>query len=74
MNLKDKYLHYIKRVEANYIPLANFRCPKCHEVIKTLTSPKGEVWDSLCICPFCEQVFIKRITECRVEVCRINIH
>lgn len=47
MNLKDKYLHYIKRAEGRCSPLASFTCPKCHEVIKTLSAPKGEVWDSL---------------------------
>lgn len=74
MNLKDKYLHYIKRAESRRSPLASFACPNCHDVIKTLAAPKGEVWDSLCTCPFCEQVFIKRVTRNKVETCRINTH
>lgn len=73
MNLKDKYLHYIKRAEGRCSPLANFQCPECHEVIKTLEAPEGEVWDSLCTCPFCEQIFIKRVTGNKVETCRVNI-
>lgn len=74
MNLKDKYFSYIKRAEERLAPLTSFSCPKCHETIKTLSAPKGESWDSLCTCPFCEQVFIKRVTECKVETCLVNIH
>lgn len=74
MNLKDKYLSYIKRAEERLAPLISFQCPKCSETIKTLAAPKGETWDSLSTCPFCEQVFIKRVAETKVETCRVNIH
>lgn len=73
MNLKDKYFQYIKRAEDKLSPLAIHTCPKCHEIIKTLAAPKGEVWDSLCTCPFCESVFIKRVTEAKVETCLVYI-
>lgn len=73
MNLKDKYFQYIKRAESRLAPLASFACPKCCEVIKTLAAPKGAKWDSLCTCPFCESVFIKRVTEAKVETCLVYI-
>lgn len=57
--LMADYRQYVQRVESRGEKLICFKCPDCHQSIKTLPAPDGEVWDTISTCPHCERSFIK---------------
>ena len=65
--LMGGYLKYIRRIEEQDRDLISFKCPNCHQLIQTLPTPKGEVWDTICTCPHCEKSFVKITKYTTVE-------
>lgn len=64
--LKEKYIRWVNGLKAKKVVLVTFPCPHCGVGIETLPAPHHEVWDSLASCPFCESVFVKRVSGKRV--------
>lgn len=58
--LKKAYLCYIAKRRKSGGRLMSYSCPSCGETIETpVPSSKGEVWDTLSECPFCEGLHFK---------------
>lgn len=64
-SLLKRYTKHIAQLEANGVELVKFNCPDCHEELKTLPAPEGEVWDTFSTCPHCDELF-QKITRGRV--------
>ncbi|MFC7508426.1 hypothetical protein ACFQUX_16750 [Pantoea stewartii] len=68
----NAYASFIERCRINDTPTASFVCPYCGSTLWTLAAPPGEVWTSLCSCPFCDGMFGKVVKGLRVKVAVVN--
>lgn len=59
MSLLAAYNVWLARARKNKRALAPFFCPSCYGELYTQRPPKGEVYDSLSVCPLCEVTFMK---------------
>lgn len=55
----ETYKAQVARLKAKGVKLVAMSCPKCTKIIRTLPAPKGETWDSVGQCPYCESIFLK---------------
>lgn len=63
MNLRDDYLAHVARAKANGAALTSYLCHYCNEWIETLVPPKGDVWDSAVVCPYCNRLHFKVVDD-----------
>lgn len=66
--LKQDYRVFISRCRANGAPLLRFKCPQCNRDIETLAATQGDEWNSISICPFCNAIYMKVVTDADVEI------
>lgn len=65
-NLKLEHAELIGRCKHGKRVLA-FDCPKCAEQIETPAAPKGEDWNSMAVCPHCQALYMKLVTDKTAE-------
>jgi len=56
MSLLARYNEYTARLVAAGKKLASYSCPACSGEIKALLPPRGQIYDSLVECPYCEEL------------------
>lgn len=56
-----KYNVWIARMRKAGAKLAVYACPTCHEKIEALVPPRGDQYDSLVECPYCEELHFKAV-------------
>lgn len=54
----QNYLSHLAQLKAEGCQLITLCCPCCAKPIETAAAPPGEVWDTLCDCPHCEEIFL----------------
>lgn len=57
--LMQRYTEYNNRLKAQGIEMVAFDCPACKLSIETQPAPKGDVWDTLSECPYCNAMYMK---------------
>lgn len=60
--LLQRYTEYNNRLKSQGITFIEFACPGCRQTLEARPAPRGEQWDTLSQCPYCEALFMK-ITE-----------
>lgn len=53
------YQAAVQALKAKGAKLLAYGCPHCRKILKTLAAPKGEKWDSLSMCPHCDNVYMR---------------
>lgn len=59
MTLKQETQMYYDRLRNQGVALIGFNCPHCHSALETEKNATSADWDSLSLCPECEQSFMK---------------
>ncbi|CAI8959982.1 Small CPxCG-related zinc finger protein [Pseudomonas soli] len=57
--LLERYTEYNNRLKSQGIKFVEFACPGCRGNLETRPAPRGEKWDTLSECPFCNALFLK---------------
>lgn len=57
--LKEWYAAHIVRLRAEGKPLLTYACPCCDEAIDIQRPGVGEIWDSMIICPHCDDMHFR---------------
>jgi len=58
-----KYGEWLARSTMNRVPLTAFNCPVCDVTLMTpYPAKESDVWDSVCTCPGCGNLYMKVIT------------
>ena len=57
--LLQRYRAHTKRLRRTGAELTEYECPSCGESIEAFVPGPGRVFDSLVICPHCEEQHIK---------------
>lgn len=52
-------LAYIERAKAGGTKFVTYNCPRCGEHLETQQGNRGETWDTLCTCPYCDKMHFK---------------
>lgn len=59
-DLKQAYLQYFEKIRKTDARILSYSCPRCKASIETrVPSNKEESWNSLVVCPHCEELHFK---------------
>lgn len=58
----QQYHAYIAKLQSMGKEVTSYECPECKGKIKTQVAPAGDKWDTISVCPHCDEMHLK-ITE-----------
>jgi hypothetical protein len=61
-----EYLTYMAKVKAAGQKVRTHKAPCCGGVLECLVPPKGDTWDTLMACPYCDGRFFKVATSTKI--------
>ena len=63
MSKTNAYLNWLNSHIKHGSNLTSYGCPNCREILQTLVPDISEQYDSMTICPYCDKVYFKTVTE-----------
>lgn len=61
--LKQKHDEFIAKVKATGAKTLIYTAPCCGKSIEDRAAPKGDKWDTLSTCPYCNEIYMKVSTS-----------
>lgn len=64
--LKQKHDEFIAKAKESGAKTLTYRTPCCNKEVEDRVPPKGDVWDTMTVCPHCEKHFFKTATASKI--------
>lgn len=57
------HLAYIEKAKARGCKTAFYKTPCCGEPLEDRLAPKGKLWDTISVCPYCGAHYMKLVSH-----------
>ncbi|MBX9868181.1 MAG: hypothetical protein K2X63_00140 [Burkholderiaceae bacterium] len=72
--LKQQHEAFIARIKATGAKTLTYTAPCCGKSIEDRAAPKGDVWDTLAMCPHCGEKYMKVSTSTVITATLVELN